>query len=164
MSPESIERTVTGFRVDTDGDWVAVLDCHHGHHARHDPPWQERSWTQTEEGRQSMVGTTMGCPKCVWIEVPDGLVLDRSTTEWDEHTLPAAIRRDHRLAVGVWGSVRVLGGSIRFRFTDGRGGEIGDDGVLQVGMAQPIPPGRRHHLEPIGPTTVVVDFFVVGPA
>ncbi len=156
-----MDRTVTDFRLDEENDWVAVLDCHHGRHVRHHPPWQERPWTQTEEGRRSMIGQTVDCPKCEWIEMPEELVHDRTTAEWSADTVPRAIRRDHKVASGVWGRVRVLEGSIRFGFADGRGGEAGTDGVLEVGVDQPIPPDRPHHLEVVGPVKVVVDFFVM---
>ncbi|MCP3856757.1 MAG: DUF3565 domain-containing protein [Actinomycetia bacterium] len=156
-----MDRTVTGFRTDGDDGWVAILDCHHGRHVRHHPPWPEGPWAQTEEGRQSMLGTVVDCPKCERIEMPDGLVHDRTTAEWNEDTLPRAVRRDHKVAGGVWGQARVIEGSIRFGFADGLGGEISGDGVLETGDKQPIPPNRPHHLEVIGPVRVVVDFFVM---
>jgi len=158
-----MQRRISGFRLDDDNHWVAVLDCHHGHHVRHDPPWQLRPWTQTDEGRASMIGEVLECPKCEWIEVPEGLTHDRTTAEWDEESVPRAIRRDHRVASGVWGRVRVLEGSIRFQFADGLGGEVGDDGLLNTTQVQPIPPGRPHHLEVVGPVRVVVDFLVMPP-
>jgi tellurite resistance-related uncharacterized protein len=37
------------------------------------------------------------------VPLPDGLVLDRTTDEFDEHTVPAGLLRDHRVAAGVWG-------------------------------------------------------------
>ncbi|WP_232296350.1 DUF3565 domain-containing protein [Terriglobus sp. TAA 43] len=43
---------------------MADLACGHTQHVRHDPPWQSRPWTQTEEGRQSMLGHTLPCKLC----------------------------------------------------------------------------------------------------
>lgn len=158
-----MERTITGFRLDDDGHWVARLDCHHGLHVRHQPPWQERPWTQRADGRTAKVGTTADCPKCEWVELPDGLVHDRTTPEWTADTLPRALRRDHRVASGVWGRVRVLDGSVRFHFTDSTAGAHpgpAEPVTLRAGDTQPIPPDRLHRLEPIGPVRLVVDFFV----
>ncbi len=31
-------RTITGFRLDEEGDWVADLACLHSQHMRHNPP------------------------------------------------------------------------------------------------------------------------------
>ena len=43
---------------------MAELDCGHGQHVRHDPPWQVRSWVTTAEGRSRFIGTTLDCVKC----------------------------------------------------------------------------------------------------
>ncbi len=57
-------RTITGFRQDEQGAWAAELDCGHGQHIRHNPPFQVRPWVLTEEGRQSQVGADLDCPLC----------------------------------------------------------------------------------------------------
>lgn len=43
---------------------MAELECGHGRHVRHDPPWQVRPWTQTPEGRAGFLGTELDCAKC----------------------------------------------------------------------------------------------------
>ncbi|HEU4699675.1 MAG TPA: DUF3565 domain-containing protein [Gemmatimonadales bacterium] len=67
---EAIERRITGFHQDEEGHWVAELECGHGQHVRHDPPWQVREWVITAEGRARFLGTTLRCRKCV--EEPRG--------------------------------------------------------------------------------------------
>ncbi|HVE77947.1 MAG TPA: DUF3565 domain-containing protein [Gemmatimonadaceae bacterium] len=57
-------RHVVGFRQDEGGDWVAELECGHGQHVRHDPPWQLRPWVTTAEGRAAFLGTVLDCRKC----------------------------------------------------------------------------------------------------
>ena len=47
----SSERLIVGFHQDQEGDWVAELDCGHNQHVRHNPPWQERAWVLSSEGR-----------------------------------------------------------------------------------------------------------------
>lgn len=47
----SIERRIIGFHQDEHDDWVADLECGHTQHVRHDPPWQNRPWVVTPEGR-----------------------------------------------------------------------------------------------------------------
>ncbi|WP_260741648.1 DUF3565 domain-containing protein [Tunturiibacter lichenicola] len=44
--------------------WVARLDCGHGLHVRHDPPWTIREWVITEEGRDARIGSLMECKLC----------------------------------------------------------------------------------------------------
>ncbi len=59
-----MERRITGFHQDDEGDWVAELECGHTQHVRHDPPWQVREWVVTEAGRAEKVGTEWECGWC----------------------------------------------------------------------------------------------------
>lgn len=61
-------RRIVGFHQDEEGDWVADLECGHGQHVRHNPPWQVRPWVVSEEGRAEFLGTILDCKKC---EQPD---------------------------------------------------------------------------------------------
>ena len=60
----NVERLMVGFEQDEHGDWVALLDCGHRQHVRHQPPWQERAWVVSAEGRESRVGQPLECPLC----------------------------------------------------------------------------------------------------
>jgi uncharacterized protein DUF3565 len=59
-----VPRRVTGFHTDAEGHWVADLECGHGQHVRHDPPWQRRPWVLTPEGREKFLGKELRCVKC----------------------------------------------------------------------------------------------------
>ena len=59
-----VSRRIIGFHKDEEGDWVADLDCGHSQHVRHNPPWQNRPWVESEEGRARFVGTSLECVKC----------------------------------------------------------------------------------------------------
>jgi len=59
-----LKRKIVGFDHDELGDWVAVLECGHTRHVRHDPPWQVREWVTTEVGRQEKIGFELECRKC----------------------------------------------------------------------------------------------------
>jgi len=59
-----MQRRIVGFHRDEEGHWVADLECGHGQHVRHKPPWQERPWVLTAEGRASHIGKTLRCVKC----------------------------------------------------------------------------------------------------
>ncbi len=59
-----MKRKIVGFHQDEAGDWVAELECGHGYHVRHDPPYQERAWVLTPEGRASHIGLELDCKKC----------------------------------------------------------------------------------------------------
>ncbi|HEY8608508.1 MAG TPA: DUF3565 domain-containing protein [Noviherbaspirillum sp.] len=59
-----MERSIVGFHQDGEHHWVAELDCGHNQHTRHDPPWINRPWVTTPEGRAATIGKTLRCKKC----------------------------------------------------------------------------------------------------
>ena len=66
------DRRIVGFHQDEEGHWVAELECGHNQHVRHDPPWQNRSWVITEEGRVGRLGSNLTCRLCGSEEKRDG--------------------------------------------------------------------------------------------
>lgn len=60
----SIQQPITGYHQDEQGHWVAQLACGHNQHVRHEPPWMNRSWVVTPQGRQAMLGHGLQCIKC----------------------------------------------------------------------------------------------------
>lgn len=62
---DGIPRRIVGFHRDEEGHWVAELDCGHGRHVRHEPPFRVRTWTQSAEGRAQMLGVELPCRKCL---------------------------------------------------------------------------------------------------
>jgi hypothetical protein len=59
-----MDRRIVGYHRDERDDWVAELECGHHQHLRHDPPWTERAWVTTPEGRAAALGRTLSCVKC----------------------------------------------------------------------------------------------------
>ena len=59
-----MRRTIIGFYEDIAGDFVAMLDCGHEQHVRHRPPFAERPWVLTEEGRRAKIGEALECRLC----------------------------------------------------------------------------------------------------
>jgi hypothetical protein len=59
-----MERKIVDYHQDEHSDWVADLDCGHGQHVRHQPPFINRPWVITEEGRRSKLGKVLNCVKC----------------------------------------------------------------------------------------------------
>ena len=62
--PVGVPRAVVGFHQDEELHWVAQLACGHSQHVRHDPPWQNRPWVTTPEGREAFLGQTLSCVLC----------------------------------------------------------------------------------------------------
>lgn len=108
-----------------------------------------------EAGRGGRIGTPLDCPLCDRAELPEGLELKRTTAVWDQDTMPAALRRAHRVAPATWGRLRVELGSLRFRAAT----EPPLDVVVGPGRAQPIPPEVEHHVEPQGAVRFFVEFL-----
>lgn len=67
---QDIPRAIRGFHQDEHGDWVAELICGHTQHVRHNPPWIERPWVLTAQGRAAHVGQTLDCRLCVTAALP----------------------------------------------------------------------------------------------
>jgi Protein of unknown function (DUF3565) len=59
-----MKQRITGFHLDAENHWVADLACGHRQHMRHQPPWMERPWVLTEEGRRSRLGVEPECKRC----------------------------------------------------------------------------------------------------
>ena len=59
-----MDKAIIGYHTDEKDDWVAELECGHFQHVRHKPPFVNRPWVVTNEGRESMLGTLLGCVKC----------------------------------------------------------------------------------------------------
>jgi tellurite resistance-related uncharacterized protein len=87
--------------------------------------------------------------------LPDDVVLVRTTPVFDNDTVPAALLRAHRVSDDVWGRLVVHTGTLCFTFDDDPGEMI----MLADGGSTAIPPGRQHHLELHGPTTFVIEFW-----
>jgi hypothetical protein len=66
-----VQQGIVGYHRDDERHWVAELACGHNQHVRHQPPWINRPWTQTEQGRRSMLGRELNCKKCEQGAPPD---------------------------------------------------------------------------------------------
>jgi tellurite resistance-related uncharacterized protein len=150
-----MERRITGFERDDAGEWVALLDCLHRQHVRHRPPLWPAPWVDDDVARQQHVGAPLGCPLCDQTEIPAGLEVVRTTTVWDEHSMPSALRGAHRLTRGTWGRLRVDQG--RLRFVAQTTPVI--DVMVEAGRPQGIPPDVEHFVEPHGPVRFAVEFL-----
>ncbi len=150
-----MQRLITGFRKDEVGDWVADLDCLHAQHVRHRPPFQQRPWVQSEDGRAARVGTTLNCPLCDRAEPPPGLTLSRTAGPFDQTSVPSGLRRTHRVPAHTWGCLRVEEGSVRFRMA----AHPPIDREISAGDSQAIPPQVDHEVRLAGPVRLRVDFL-----
>ncbi len=59
-----MQQHIIGFHQDNERHWVAELECGHNQHVRHKPPWINRPWVTTRQGRNRMLGRMLNCKKC----------------------------------------------------------------------------------------------------
>ena len=59
-----MQQPMMRFERDEWGDWVAYLACGHRQHVRHNPPWINRAWVMTVEGRAEKLGVCLACKDC----------------------------------------------------------------------------------------------------
>ena len=147
-----MDTTISRFHQDEAGDWVAELACDHGQHMRHSPPWTVRAWVTTPEGRLSKVGTVIDCPLCDQIAMPPSAREYKRTPTFSADTLPAALRADHRTKAGTWARIVVEVGALDYH-ARGRVQRLTPD------VAGLVEPERPHHVTPVGPMCMHVEFW-----
>lgn len=138
-----MQRRITGFGLDEEGERFARLDCGHRQHVRHRPPFVERPWAESEAGRTGMIGEVLDCLRCDRLEMPDEVTPYRETPVFDQVTVPAGLLRDHETKRGTWGRLEALAGRVRCVFAD----PVGRAVDLAPGESTPIPPEAAHHVE-----------------
>ena len=86
--------------------------------------------------------------------LPAGLTAYKRTPIFDQDSLPAGLRREHRTKAGVWALIHVVEGSLRYRILDPLGEEI-----LTAATPGIVMPEQPHEVEPLGPMRMFVEFF-----
>jgi len=142
-----MQRAICGYHRDDEGHWVADLNCGHSRHVRHDPPWQNRPWVTTPEGRQQFLGTPLDCLKCNMPRLPDHLTATGYIERFQQDTLPAIYLSDHRV-VEHWLKIVVQSGKLLYQGQScveeyaGFTLEPGFDGIVK--------PDAQFRLKPLG--------------
>lgn len=92
-------------------------------------------------------------------QLPPGAIAYGRTPEFDQDTLPSALRRDHSTKAGTWGLIHVLEGRLLYRVH-----EPPSETVLEPGRPGVVHPQQIHEVHPIGPVRMFVEFFRVETA
>jgi tellurite resistance-related uncharacterized protein len=85
---------------------------------------------------------------------PPAAVPYKRTAIFDENSLPAGLRREHRTKPGVWGVIRVLDGRLRYVVID-----PASEMILEPGHPGLVLPDQPHFVEPLGPMRLQVEFY-----
>jgi len=59
-----MDKKITSFYRDQEGEWVAKLECGHSQYVRHDPPKSVRPWMNDDDQRKQLIGTSINCIAC----------------------------------------------------------------------------------------------------
>lgn len=78
----------------------------------------------------------------------------KRTSVFDENTLPAGLRKEHRTKPGVWGVIRVLDGRVRYQVLD-----PASETILEPGRPGLILPDEPHLVEPLGAMRLQIEFY-----
>lgn len=87
--------------------------------------------------------------------LPLNVVPYQRTREFSETTTPGALRRRHTTKPGVWGRIRVLEGSLRYRILEPHLEEY----VLSPEVSGVVEPQVPHEVEPLGKVRFFVEFL-----
>jgi tellurite resistance-related uncharacterized protein len=155
-----VKRAIAGFRLDDERHWLALLDCGHGQHVRHDPPLVERAWVLDDAQRDAKLGSPLDCVRCDRRELPDHYAETRRTRRFTEATLPDALRARHSTRRGVWGVLHVRTGRLVYR----QHAPFHDERVLEGGETEVILPEVEHEVEPLGAVEFEIAFHAARPA
>ena len=150
-----MNRKIVGFVNDEAGDWVAWLDCFHRQHVRHSPPFRIAPWVMDDTARSQRIGSVLDCPLCDRAELPDGLEVVSTSDIWNERTMPAGLRRAHRVASGRWARLRVEEGELHFLAQT----EPKIETIVSAGASLAIPPEVEHEVEPCGSVRFWIEFL-----
>ena len=85
---------------------------------------------------------------------PDRPLPYKCTPIFDENTLPAGLRKEHRTKPGVWGLIRVLDGRLRYHVLD-----PASESILNPDCPGLVLPDQPHFVEPIGAMRMRVEFY-----
>lgn len=87
--------------------------------------------------------------------LPATVAFYKSTPEFTETSVPAALQRDHTTAEGVWAKINVLEGSLHYCITE----PSPERHLLEVGVEGIIEPHVKHFVEMVGLVRFRVDFY-----
>jgi tellurite resistance-related uncharacterized protein len=150
-----MKRVIVDFFRDGAPDWVAQLDCGHLQHVGHSPPVVLRPWVETEQRRREKLGETLECPSCERFEVPEAHRAYSRTPEFDQSTMPRGLKSDHHTKRGVWATIRVLEGRLRYTVGD----PVNREFLLEPGKDGIVLPQVPHQVEPVGSVRFYVEFM-----
>ena len=92
-------------------------------------------------------------PTSAPVRLPEQVRPYRTTAEFDHHSLPQALRKNHSTKAGVWALIHVLEGRLRYCVPQWQ-----LDVVLTPNAPGIVAPQVEHFVEPMGAVRLYVEF------
>lgn len=150
-----MQREIIDYYLDEEGDWVALLNCQHGQHVRHQPPFVNRPWVITQAGRDAMLGTKLNCVRCDRLELPDHLVLLQRTAECRPGDIPEELLGGLATKPGIWTRILVQEGCLVCRVREPFARPLIGTPLEEV----LIPPEVLYSIEPHPPLCFYLEYY-----
>lgn len=141
-----MEKKIVGFHVDDQGDWVADLECGHGQHVRHNPPWTNRPWVLEQQERERFLGEVLDCLKCNMPMIPVNAVQFDCSEIYDQAMLIAQYSGVKTNDAGIWIKLVISEGELIYQQVSGETKGY----VIDSDFAAVIAPGERFALRTKG--------------
>lgn len=90
--------------------------------------------------------------------LPTGLTAYKRTAVFDQDTLPAGLRREHRTKAGVWGMIHVLEGRLLYRIL-----VPPSEHILTPERPGIVLPQQPHEVQALGSMRMFVEFYAAEP-
>lgn len=87
-------------------------------------------------------------------ELPTDVRAYKRTPVFTEDTVPSALLKDHKTKAGVWGSIHVLSGRLRYVVPS-----MGTDIILDPETDGVVEPTVPHRVAPRGAVSFYIEFF-----
>ena len=90
--------------------------------------------------------------------LPDGLTAYKRTPVFDQNSIPAGLRREHRTKEGVWALIHVLEGQLLYRVL-----APAHEQVLTPTTPGLVRPTQPPEVQPVGAVRFFVEFHAAKP-
>jgi len=149
-----MQRPISDFMLDNEGEWQASLNCGHMQSVRDNSSFSDYAWLDDAVGRSEKLGTHLDCARCDRFELPANFVAYKRTPLFTETTVPTGLTNNHSTKTGVWAKINIVAGRLRYRVPT-----LDADLELTPERIGIVVPEVLHNVTPLGPVSFFVEFY-----
>ncbi len=156
-----MQQKIIGFHQDEEQHWVAELCCGHCQHVRHDPPWQNRPWVTTVEGRSEKLATSLECKMCDMPKLPPKEQLKplNTSVKITQNSLPEELLTKDALPDNIWSEISIISGQIQLLCSSQSDSSQTLGFLLNNEFSGIVAPKRAFCLKPCGPVEFRITLY-----